>query len=70
MRAPSDGAPGPTNRGREPWIFGYQPMDIYGVSNRIKWTPGGDESIRLTEISFWESEGPRRPSRRPAVDLI
>src|SRR5207248_846466 len=24
----------------------------YGVSNRLKWTPRGDESIRLTEISF------------------
>ncbi len=35
-----------------PWIFGYQQMDIYGVSNRIKWTPRGDESIRLTEIGF------------------
>jgi peptide/nickel transport system substrate-binding protein len=35
-----------------PYIFGYQQMDIYGVSNRLKWTPRGDESIRLTEISF------------------
>jgi len=35
-----------------PWLFGYQQMDIYGVSNRLKWTPRGDESIRLTEISF------------------
>jgi len=35
-----------------PWIFGYQQMDIYGVSNRLKWTPRGDESIRLTEIGF------------------
>lgn len=35
-----------------PWLFLYQQMDIYGVSNRIKWTPRGDESIRLTEISF------------------
>ncbi|HEY7521438.1 MAG TPA: ABC transporter substrate-binding protein [Methylomirabilota bacterium] len=35
-----------------PYIFGYQQMDIYGVNNRIKWTPRGDESIRLTEISF------------------
>jgi len=35
-----------------PYIFGYQQMDIYGVNNRLKWTPRGDESIRLTEISF------------------
>jgi peptide/nickel transport system substrate-binding protein len=35
-----------------PWLFGYQQMDIYGVNNRLKWTPRGDESIRLTEISF------------------
>jgi peptide/nickel transport system substrate-binding protein len=35
-----------------PWLFGYQQMDIYGVSNRLKWTPRGDESIRLTEIGF------------------
>ena len=35
-----------------PWIFGYQQMDIYGVSTRLKWTPRGDESIRLTEIGF------------------
>jgi len=35
-----------------PWIFGYQQMDIYGVSSRLKWSPRGDESIRLTEISF------------------
>ena len=35
-----------------PYIFGYQQMDIYGVSNRLKWTPRGDESIRLTEIAF------------------
>jgi peptide/nickel transport system substrate-binding protein len=35
-----------------PWIFGYQQMDVYGVSNRLKWTPRGDESIRLSEISF------------------
>jgi len=35
-----------------PWLFGYQQMDIYGVNNRIKWTPRGDESIRLTEITF------------------
>jgi len=35
-----------------PWLFGYQQMDIYGVNNRLKWTPRGDESIRLTEIVF------------------
>ena len=35
-----------------PWLFGYQQMDIYVVNNRLKWTPRGDESIRLTEISF------------------
>ena len=35
-----------------PWIFGYQQMDIYGVNARLKWTPRGDESIRLTEIGF------------------
>ena len=35
-----------------PWLFGYQQMDIYGVNNRLKWTPRGDESIRLTEIAF------------------
>jgi peptide/nickel transport system substrate-binding protein len=35
-----------------PWLFGYQQMDIYGVNTRLKWTPRGDESIRLTEISF------------------
>ena len=35
-----------------PWLFGYQQMDIYGVNNRLKWTPRGDESIRLTEIGF------------------
>jgi peptide/nickel transport system substrate-binding protein len=35
-----------------PYIFGYQQMDIYGVNSRLKWTPRGDESIRLTEISF------------------
>jgi len=35
-----------------PWIFGYQQMDICGVSARLKWTPRGDESIRLTEIGF------------------
>src|SRR2546425_690544 len=35
-----------------PYIFGYQQMDIYGVNARLKWTPRGDESIRLTEISF------------------
>jgi peptide/nickel transport system substrate-binding protein len=35
-----------------PWLFGYQQMDIYGVNNRLKWTPRGDESIRLTEINF------------------
>jgi peptide/nickel transport system substrate-binding protein len=35
-----------------PWLFGYQQMDIYGVNQRLKWTPRGDESIRLTEISF------------------
>jgi peptide/nickel transport system substrate-binding protein len=35
-----------------PWIFGYQQMDIYGVSGRLKWSPRGDESIRLTEIGF------------------
>jgi len=39
-------------RDEAPYIFGYQQMDIYGVNNRIKWTPRGDESIRLTEISF------------------
>jgi len=27
-------------------------MDIYGVNKRLKWTPRGDESIRLTEIGF------------------
>ena len=36
-----------------PWLFGYQQMDIYGVNNRLKWTPRGDESIRLTEIAFY-----------------
>ena len=35
-----------------PYIFGYQQMDIYGVNARLKWTPRGDESIRLTEIGF------------------
>jgi len=39
-------------REEAPYIFGYQQMDIYGVNNRLKWTPRGDESIRLTEISF------------------
>src|SRR5262245_22424238 len=39
-------------RDEAPYIFGYQQMDIYGVNNRIKWTPRGDETIRLTEISF------------------
>jgi peptide/nickel transport system substrate-binding protein len=39
-------------RDEAPYIFGYQQMDIYGVNSRIKWTPRGDESIRLTEISF------------------
>jgi peptide/nickel transport system substrate-binding protein len=39
-------------REEAPYIFGYQQMDIYGVDNRLKWTPRGDESIRLTEISF------------------
>jgi peptide/nickel transport system substrate-binding protein len=39
-------------RDEAPYIFGYQQVDIYGVNNRIKWTPRGDESIRLTEISF------------------
>src|SRR5437867_118841 len=34
------------------YIFGYQQMDIYGVNKRLKWTPRGDESIRLTEIGF------------------
>src|SRR6266536_1840525 len=35
-----------------PWLFMYSQMDIYGVNNRLKWTPRGDESIRLTEIGF------------------
>ena len=35
-----------------PWLFMYAQMDIYGVNNRLKWTPRGDESIRLTEIGF------------------
>ena len=39
-------------REEAPYIFGYQQMDIYGVNARIKWTPRGDESIRLTEIGF------------------
>ena len=39
-------------REEAPYIFGYQQMDIYGVNARIKWTPRGDESIRLTEIAF------------------
>jgi peptide/nickel transport system substrate-binding protein len=39
-------------RDEAPWIFGYQQMDIYGVNTRLKWTPRGDESIRLTEIGF------------------
>jgi peptide/nickel transport system substrate-binding protein len=39
-------------REEAPYIFGYQQMDIYGVNARLKWTPRGDESIRLTEISF------------------
>ncbi|HEV8583357.1 MAG TPA: ABC transporter substrate-binding protein, partial [Methylomirabilota bacterium] len=39
-------------RDEAPYIFGYQQMDIYGVNTRLKWTPRGDESIRLTEISF------------------
>ena len=39
-------------RDEAPYIFGYQQMDIYGVNKRLKWTPRGDESIRLTEIGF------------------
>jgi peptide/nickel transport system substrate-binding protein len=39
-------------RDEAPYIFGYQQMDIYGVNARLKWTPRGDESIRLTEIGF------------------
>ena len=39
-------------REEAPSIFGYQQVDIYGVNARIKWTPRGDESIRLTEIAF------------------
>jgi peptide/nickel transport system substrate-binding protein len=39
-------------RDEAPYIFGYQQMDIYGVNARLKWTPRGDESIRLTESGF------------------
>src|SRR5258705_5358651 len=39
-------------RADAPYIFGYHQMDIYGVNARLKWTPRGDESLRLTEISF------------------
>lgn len=39
-------------RGEAPWIFLYQQSDIYGVGNRVNWTPRPDEVIWAYEIAL------------------
>ncbi len=36
-----------------PWLMLYQQKDIYGVSNRVNWTPRADEAIILYHAA-WE----------------
>lgn len=35
-----------------PWLMLYQQMDIYGVSERVNWTPRADEAIILYDASW------------------
>lgn len=37
-----------------PWIFLYQPINIYGVRSRINWTPRADEFVIISESSLSE----------------
>ncbi len=37
-----------------PWIFLYQPINIYGVRNRINWNPRADEFVIVNESSLNE----------------
>jgi peptide/nickel transport system substrate-binding protein len=39
-------------RDEAPWLFLYQQMDLYGVSNRVKWAPRSDEVIWLPEVGL------------------
>jgi peptide/nickel transport system substrate-binding protein len=35
-----------------PWLFLFQPVDIYGVSKLISWTARSDEGLNLVDITF------------------
>ncbi len=37
-----------------PWIFLYQPINIYGVRSRINWNPRADEFVIISESSLSE----------------
>ena len=37
-----------------PWIFLYQPINLYGVRNRINWAPRADEFVIVNESSLNE----------------
>lgn len=37
-----------------PWLFLYQPVNIYGVRSRINWNPRADEFVILNESSLNE----------------
>jgi peptide/nickel transport system substrate-binding protein len=39
-------------RDEAPWIFLYQQEDIYGVSNRVNWTPRPDELIWAFDVDW------------------
>ena len=37
-----------------PWVFLYQPINLYGVRNRLAWTPRADEFVILNEAALNE----------------
>ena len=37
-----------------PWIFLYQPINIYGVRSRVNWNPRADEFVIISESSLNE----------------
>lgn len=35
-----------------PWLLLYQQMDIYGVNNRLEWSPRADEAINIYDVAW------------------
>ena len=50
-----------------PWAFCYEQIDIYGVSERVNWTPRADEKLIVWNMSFKKYE---RSSARIGCEVV